>query len=257
MKRLIVAISAAILVSGCVTQTLYSGTDQVVQEKQPNLQAAAADRVRLGLAYLQQNDMEKAKFNLDKALELDPRSAEVYLGRAYYFQSVSEHELAKDAYRRALRIEPNNGDVLNNFGVYLCKQGDYAESEQMMLRAVAAPRYTSMASTYENLGLCTLEAGEHQRAAGYFEQALNYSPRRSLSLIELVNIAVVEQDYPGAQKALERYHDLASQTPQSLLLGVQIEQQLRDVEAAKRYGILLLAKFPRSQQAKQYRAEYN
>ncbi len=242
---------------GCVTQTTYSGTDQVVAEKAPNLKAAARDRVRLGLTYLQQGEVERAKFNLDKALQLDDKVVEVHLGRAYYFQTVAEHEAAKDAYRQALRLEPNNGDVLNNFGVYLCRQQEFDESEKLLLRAVQAPDYTLMASTYENLGLCSQSAGKLDKAAQYFEQALNYAPRRSVALIELVNIAVEQNDFGSAQTALDRYHDLAGETPQSLMLGVDIERQLGDLEASKRFGILLLAKFPRSQQAEQYRAERN
>jgi type IV pilus assembly protein PilF len=55
----------------------------------------------------------------------------------------------------------------------------------------------------------------------------------------------------AAKGYFERYKQVASHTPESLYLGVQIEQKLGDSEAADNYAMLLRGKFPDSQEAHQ------
>ncbi|MGS0726167.1 type IV pilus biogenesis/stability protein PilW, partial [Shewanella sp. 0m-11] len=57
-----------------------------------------------------------------------------------------------------------------------------------------------------------------------------------------------------AREQLSRYHRVAAESATSLALGIEIEQGLNDEGAVRRFGILLLAKFPQSIQAKEYRA---
>ena len=53
---------------------------------------------------------------------------------------------------------------------------------------------------------------------------------------------------------LARYHRFIAKSAESLTLGVTIERDLNDEDAARKFGILLLAKFPSSIEAKRYRA---
>ncbi|MBB1383651.1 hypothetical protein H5071_17335 [Shewanella sp. SR41-2] len=50
---------------------------------------------------------------------------------------------------------------------------------------------------------------------------------------------------------------MARESAKGLALGIKIERAANDIEAVKRFGILLIAKFPASPQAKNYRANLN
>ena len=247
----LVMILSSVMASGCVTQDTYTGTDTPVSERKVNKEAAARQRVQLGLTYLQKGNSEQAKANLDRALAFAPNLEEVHIAFAYYYQSVGETE---QAYRQAINASDATGDSYNNFGAFLCQQGKYAESEKMFLKAVDQPLYTRSASTYENLGICSRKAGQISQAQKYFAMALKYDPRRRTSLIELTEIDYEEGRYAEAQEQLSRYHRVAAESATSLALGIKIEQGLSDDDAVRRFGILLLAKFPQSVQAKEYRA---
>lgn len=84
--------------------------------------------------------------------------------------------------------------------------------------------------------------------------ALQYDPRRRTSLIELTEIELEAKRYLEARFRLSRYHKVAVESPISLALGIEIEEGLNNDDEVKKFGILLLAKFPSSPQAKQYRA---
>ncbi|MCE9679223.1 type IV pilus biogenesis/stability protein PilW [Shewanella sp. AS1] len=253
-KISLLIILTSLLVSGCVTERTYSGTDVPVKERAFDNVSAARQRVQLGLSYLQKGNSEQAKYNLDRALEFAPDLEDVHVALAYYYQSVGELDQTEKSYRNAINSSDATGDSMNNFGVFLCQQAKYDQAEEMFLRAVKMPKYTRSASSYENLGICTRKAGNLSKAKQYFNMALNYDPRRGTSLLELTEIDLEQGDFIDAQKGLSRYHSIVPETAESLALGIQIERSLNDTEAEKRFGILLLAKFPASQEAKQYRA---
>ncbi|MFQ6371394.1 type IV pilus biogenesis/stability protein PilW [Shewanella sp. YIC-542] len=239
---------------GCVTEKTYAGTDIPVVSHKFDKNAAALERMQLGLTYLQKGNSEQAKFNLDKAMGYAPDLEEVNVAMAYYYQTVGEKQKAADIYQQAINTSNATGDAANNFGVFLCQEGQYAKAEQMFLRAIDNPKYTRTASSYENLGICQRKGGNIEKARQYFEMALKYEPTRQVSLLELTEMALEQHDFQAAQTQLDRYHKVAVDSAMSLALAVKIARGLHDIEAAKRFGVLLLAKFPQSPQAQEYRA---
>ncbi|WOT06192.1 type IV pilus biogenesis/stability protein PilW [Shewanella youngdeokensis] len=245
---------SASLLTGCVTQDTYTGTNTPVAERKVDKEAAARHRVQLGLTYLQRGNSEQAKANLDKALAFAPDIEEVHIAYAYYYSYVGELEKTEQAYLKATRVNGASGNTFNNFGTFLCQHERYDESELMFLKAIEQPSYVQSASTYENLGICSRKSGQIDKARDYFNHALKYDPRRRTSLLELTELELEAGRYIEAKAQLSRYHNLAVQTAASLAIGIEIEQGLKNDEAVKDFGILLLAKFPSSPQAKQYRA---
>lgn len=253
LSRFSLALVLSFAVTGCVTERTYSGTDIPVSERKLDKVAAARERMQLGLTYLNRGNSEQAKYNLDKALEYAPELEDVHVAMAYYYQTVGDLVRTERAYQDAINTKNASGDSKNNFGVFLCQQKQYDKAEKMFLAAIEMPKYTRTASSYENLGLCSREAGQVEKARQYFQMALKYDPRRSVSLLELVELSMEQGDYTAARNQLARYHQVVAQTPESLTLGINIEQALNDTAAMEQFGILLLAKFPASPQAKQYR----
>ncbi|MCL1141758.1 type IV pilus biogenesis/stability protein PilW [Shewanella gaetbuli] len=240
--------------TGCVTERTYTGTDIPVAQRDINKHSAARERMQLGLTYLRRGNGEQAKYNLDKAVEFAPDLSEVHVAMAYFYQTVGDLERTEQSYRNAINTNDATGDAKNNFGVFLCQQKKYAESEAMLLDAIETPKYTRTASSYENLGVCSKNAGNLDKARHYFNMALKYDSRRANTLIGLTELDMESSDYVSARNMLEKYHSVANETAESLALGIEIEQNLGNFDAMKNFGIKLIAKFPASPQAKEYRA---
>ncbi len=253
LPKILLCVALSSMMAGCVTERTYSGTNVPVEERSFDRNAAALERINLGLTYLRKGNSQQAKFNLNKAKDYAPNLEDVHIAFAYYYQVVGEVASAEKAYKKATEGRNASGDAFNNFGVFLCQQGKFEASEKNFLAAINTPQYTRVGSSYENLGICSRDAGQIEKARHYFEMALKYEPRRLSTLLELVELEIEQKDYALAREQLSRFHAISAQSPRSLALAIKIEQGLNDFIAAKRFGLLLLAKFPQSPQATQYR----
>jgi type IV pilus assembly protein PilF len=214
---------------------------------------AAKTRISLGLTYLKNGNYSQAKFNLDKALQFAPRSADAHFSLAYYYQMVEEFEAAEKAFQKAMDIEPKNADIANSYGAFLCQRGKYQEAKRYFLRAVNSDNYISSAETYENLALCSQSHGEKEDAVEYLRSAVNHQPGRAKSLYMLTQALVEANKWEEAKDTLRRFEKVSQVSANSLLLAANIEQALGNTQLAKGYGDMLLKMYPSDPAASQYR----
>ena len=100
--------------SGCVTEThSVTKNSPVVNSEMNNLEAART-RISLALEYLKAGNNTQAKFNLERAAKFAPKLPEVHYTLAYYFEQVKEFQQAKASYQTALKLVPNDPNMLNN-----------------------------------------------------------------------------------------------------------------------------------------------
>ena len=216
-------------------------------------QKAAKNRVSLGLTYLKNGNYSQAKFNLDKALEFAPRSADAHFGLAYYYQSVGELKAAENSFQQAMDYEPNNADIANSYGAFLCQQGDYAKAKEYFFKAINSSNYISSAETYENLALCSQSQGLQAEATQYLRNAVNHQPGRSKSLYLLTQSLILEEKWLEAKETLRKYEKVAQVSADTLLLSTQIEQALGNDKIAQGYGDMLLLMYPNSVASNTYK----
>ena len=187
------------LLIGCTSQS--SGPNMGDDFDQ---QKAAKTRVSLGLTYLKNGNYSQAKFNLDKALEFAPRSADAHFGLAYYYQSVGEVNSAETSYQTAMDYEPRNADIANSYGAFLCQQGKYPKAKEYFLKAINSSNYISSAETYENLALCSQSQGYLAETTEYLRSAVNHQPGRAKSLFLLTQSLIREESMKKSRKSVLR-----------------------------------------------------
>jgi type IV pilus assembly protein PilF len=226
------------LLNGCISQSSQSYGQNFDHVK------AAKIRVSLGLTYLKNGNFSLAKFNLDKALEFAPRSADANFAMAYYYQSVNELEQAENAYQFAMKLEPKNPNIANSYGAFLCQNGEYEKAKKYFLKAVNTSNYISTAETYENLALCSQSQGQPEDAIQYLRNAINHQPERANSLFLLARSLVEVQYWEEARTILRRYENVAQISPKSLLMAMKIETGTGNKDAAKYYSEMLSRIYP-------------
>ena len=240
-------LSAIIFTSGCVSNSqsgLYGGNF--------DHEEAAKTRMSLGLTYLQNNNYTQAKKNLDKALEFNPRSADVQFAMAYYYQLVGDNLRAEEYYETAIDLAPNNGDIANSYGAFKCQNGEYEKAKAYFFDAINNRLYANAAQTYENLALCAQSQGKLDEAIGYFQEALKHQPARGKSLFLLSELYTVSEQWELAESTLRIYERVAKVTPDSLWLAYEIAKGKGDLETAKGYGEMMMSLFPESELTKRY-----
>lgn len=205
------------------------------QLKKPNFIKASAYNVQLGLGYLKQGNRPRAKQKLLTALEQEPRSVDANSAMAYYFEQTGEPAQAKTFYLKALSLAGKAGAQLNNYGAFLCRQGDYKQADRYFLKAVADLHYVHTAGAYENAGLCSLSANQLEQAKPYFIKALNQDPSRKVSFYELVKIETKSGHNESAYALIQKYADLVLNDRTLLFLAKEVAEKAGQYEVAAMY----------------------
>lgn len=211
---------------------------------------AAAINVSLGQSYLAQGQLEIAKEKLDKALALDPKSVDAHTVVAVLYERINDEVQAQVHYKRAAQLAPKSGAVLNNYGQFLCRRGQYQEADALFVRALADPFYTTPAVAHENRGSCARRWDKPELAEESFRKAVELDPKRGDALYYLGEILYRNKDYFRARAFVQRHEAAAGASAASLALAFKVEQGLGDRKAASEYKNRLLSEFPDSAEAK-------
>jgi len=233
--------------STVTTKNTATGYDTAFDPK-----GAAKNRVKLALLYLQKDNMQQAKQNLDKALEYQPNDPEIFRIFAYYYHRVNENEKAEEYYKKSLSIDDENADTYNNYGTFLCSLKRYEEAEQAFLDAIKQSSYTGVSNTYENAAICAEQANKLDKALYYYEYALSHNPRKSYINLDLAKININQKAYKKARLNLFNFQKRSVDTAQSLWLWIRLSDATGKNASLKKYAGKLLSNFPDSQQALDY-----
>lgn len=255
--RFIAIITIIFLVSACETtretQSNRPGASKVVSSSGAGFDKikAAEKRVSYGLTYINNQNYQRAKYHLDKALEYNSKSGNVHYALGIYFQRIKEFKSAQKHFERALSIDRKRPDYLNAFGAFLCEKGEYTKAENHFMRAIDIPTYTDVASAFYNVGFCALKQNKIDKAAEYFRKTLNRDRRRPDALIELAKIEFDKKRYQRALNYIRRFEQTKT-TSESAWIGLKSAHFLRDKDAIARYGLILEQRFPDSEETAKY-----
>ncbi|MGL6118804.1 type IV pilus biogenesis/stability protein PilW [Plesiomonas sp.] len=246
LKPILHAALFSVFLSGCVSS---------VADKDPiNATDAAQARINLGLGYLNQGEMVLARQNLERALSFSPDDYRVHMAMAYYHQRVGEVKNAELDYVKTLRLSPKNGDILNNYGAFLCAQGKYSQAEEQFNAALSVPNYYRTADSLENLGLCAMRAGNQQKAEDYLVRALKHEPVKGTRLMLLAENELKSGRRPQAEFMLATYDRVLPVTADSLWMHIRVAKAQGSLNLVNQYGQQLAREFPQSQRYQQFLA---
>ncbi len=242
MKKFVSAIIPIVLFLGACTTTDYLSP---VDTKR-----AAELNAELGLGYMNEGQFQRAKYKLDKAIKYDPENPHAYHYMAELYRRLKEFDKAGEYYERALSLAPNDMNIQNNYGVYLCERGKYERAYKHFQNIINNPLYAARANAYENVGLCSLREGKLKKAESAFQSALAINPKMPKSLIQMAQLSYDQGKNATAYSYFQRYVEIAQQTPESLWVGILLENERGNKDTVASYKILLKGKFPDSVEAK-------
>ncbi|MGB0468056.1 MAG: type IV pilus biogenesis/stability protein PilW [Pontibacterium sp.] len=249
MKRLSLSILLALIfLGGCATDTA---------RKSEETQSVSAAYTRLGLEYLQAGDTQSAKNALQKALSLAPHDAEAHHGLALSFQLEGEKALAEDYFLKATQFAPQSAMIHNNFGAFLFAEKRYELACSELARATEDPFYNRRSQAFENLGRCYRLLNKAEAAVHAFERALQISPLRVISLIELSDLLIEQKKLTDAERYFERFSEQVDSRrvqhyAKSLWVGVRLARYSGALSKAATYALILKNMFPDSEEYRLY-----
>ena len=205
-----------------VTNTSLSSGNRVELERRAEI------RMQLATAYYSERQYATALSELDQALQIGERKADVLGLRGLVLMQLGDAEAASKNLQQALQIEPENPNLLNNMGWFLCETGQTERALPLFDRAIASKANQSPAMAMMNAGRCNMKLGRRTHAEDYFRRALQADPEQIGAHSSLGKLAFEAHDLKRAKRHLLTVIASGRAMPEDFSIAVEIERQLGD-----------------------------
>lgn len=155
-----------LFLSGCI----------LVDNQRNNVLAAHAN-AKLGMAYLQQDQVDVAKSKLLLALKQASCDTKVHDALGYFFAHTGESTLAEEHYLYALKYAYEKGPVCHNYGAFLYQHNRYKEALKYFLLAARDINYLFVAAAYSDASMAALKLKQSKLARQYYQDAVNHDSK--------------------------------------------------------------------------------
>jgi type IV pilus assembly protein PilF len=227
--------------------------DRITASDESDASKRATVRMELAAAYFGRGQMTTALDQVKLAIQADPTLSEAYNLRGLIYANLGDDKLAEESFRRALQLNPRDADVMQNFGYYLCQKKRYPEANALFDQALAVPQYRDRGRTLLAQGVCYAFAGQLPESEATLLRAYEADPANPSTAVNLAEVLFRRGDYERARFYIRRVTaNPALVSPQTLWLGARIENKLGNRRGAQELGDQLIGRYPNSREASSY-----
>lgn len=191
-------------------------------EKSPK--EAAADLAERGMKLLESGERDKAMPLFEKAISLDPKNEEAWIGRGKIFVITDKLTYAVGTYKRALQSLPNSPMIWFHYGVALGSSNQHQSAISAFNSALKAKPDLAEANRYKGYSLVKLY--RFNEAIPCFQKVVDANPEdlhAKLFLgIALFNAGQKDKGKILVQEVLRKKPQLRQDIPKSMLEAMEI-----------------------------------
>lgn len=243
INRIIIAMSM-VLLAGCVT----------VDGRQLDPERAVSSHVTAGMEYLRIGQPSNARRHLNKAIEIDDRSAEAHNAMALLYRYEVDDVREEQHYRKALRADSNFAPARNNYGIFLVRKKRYDDALKQFSRAAENVSYDNRGIAYENMGRIYAMKGKRELAIDAYNKALRLNPRGLGLNLELADLYYQVGDIKSADFYYSNFARVANPQPaRALWLGIRIAAELKQLDRIASYELALQKLYPESNEYQEWK----
>lgn len=186
-----------LVIAGCAG----TGTEDKIKQ--------ATAHYQLGVSYLNDNNIQPAYVEFQKAFELNPDDKEVLnaIGLINLLK-LEGYAKAIDYFQRALRVDKNFAEAANNLGVAYEKSGRFSDAVEAYKNALANPIYRSAQKAFNNLGRAYYRMKRYGEAVDSYKEAIRRFSDFHLPYYGLALLYNAMGRYDDAATALKRAIEL-------------------------------------------------
>ena len=177
--------------------------------------------------------LAKAKVNCESALAADAHLAEGHTCLGNLYNDTGKYHDAVDEFQRAVTLDPGSAESLNGLAVAYDRLGDAGAAEATYKKAIAVrPQYWAV---YSWLGAFYAGRARYADAAAQFQQVIRLRPDNNRGYYNLGGTYILEGRYDDAIAALSRSIELLPTMSAYSNLGAAYFYCRRYTEAAAMY----------------------
>ncbi len=228
--------------------TLVPGANDAAPAAKADPKYRAKIHTELAAAYFEAGAMKVALDEIRLALDADPNFVQAYSLRGLIYGNLKENAKADEDFRKALSLKPNDPDVNNNFGWYLCHSDRARQSIAYFLNALKDPLYDTPDVAYANAGACAMKAGDLDGAQNYLLNAMRLArgPAPGTRVL-MADLLYRRGNFDEAKVYLaEAIKAMDTPSAEALWLGLRIERRLGNKAGEGGYAAQLRSRYPTS-----------
>jgi type IV pilus assembly protein PilF len=206
-------------------------------------------RVELAANYYQQGNYTVALQELRQAVGIDASYAVAHGMLGLVYMDLGDCAQADSSFRQGLALVPEDSDLNNNYGWFLCQSDRPRESIEYFLRAVKNPLYPTPARPYHNAGICALRAGDEQTGEEYLLRSFQIDLSNAVAMYNLGEFYLARKNVERAQLFADRLVKSYEPTAQTLWLALRVERLAGNRDAEASLAVQLKRRFPTSLEA--------
>jgi type IV pilus assembly protein PilF len=233
---------------GCVTaqRTAEFATPTGETSKQYRARLAT----QLGAGYFRNGQYAVALEELNSAIAVDPNYGPAYGVLGLVYMELREDILAERTFQKGIEIAPQDPEVRNNYGWFLCQRGREKLAIEQFDTAIRNPLYSTPAIALTNAGNCSARSGDFKVAELYYQQALRASPQWYPALFGLTELSYRNSRFDDARAYMKSINQTATPSAAALLLGVCVEKRLNDRAGESSYLVQLRRLYPEAEETR-------
>jgi type IV pilus assembly protein PilF len=253
------------LLTACSSSVRQSEPSSVILSETQNTAHNESDirrrarlRVELAMEYFRSRQYSIALEELRHAQSIDADYSDVHNALALVYMDLNEAKLAEESFQRALRLAPNDSETNNNYGWFLCQNGQAQAAITYFQVALRNPLYATPAIAARNAGICAMKAGDLNSALDFLQRSFRLDPGSGLTMYYVAEVFYRLNEFEKARFYINRLNQQSEPTAPGLWLGIKIERRLGDRLSENRLAQQLGRRFPDSRENKAYqRGNFN
>jgi type IV pilus assembly protein PilF len=218
-------------------------------QSEAEVRRRAQIRLELATGFYQQGNYPQALEELRSSLSIDPNSAQAYGLLGLVYMDLGDRPRAEENFQRALRLAPDDSELLNNYGWFLCQTDRPRESIAQFQAALRNPLYPTPARPLHNAGICSMRSGDVAGAEAYFQRSFQIDPRNPVAMYHLGEIYLKRGDIERARFMSQRLLQSFPASAETLWLGIRVDRKAGDRDSLASLSAQLRRQFPASREA--------
>ena len=239
------------IVTGCASNApaASASSDSFTDSDEPEIRKRATNRLRLAVLYFTDGKFTVALDEVKQAIAADPSWFEAYNMRGLIYRRLGDNAMAESSFQKALALNPVSADVKHNYAVFLCDQRRSTEALKLFASALDTVGYGRRANTWAAQGACQVSMGQASEAETSFLRSYELDAANPVTGYNLALLLYQREDFVRSQFYIRRLNNGELANAESLWLGIKVERRLGNRDAVAQLAGQLKKRFPQSVEA--------
>jgi type IV pilus assembly protein PilF len=252
LRRWALATLLVLVAVGCTTVTTVGGVEVSgagTGKAEADPRKRAEIRTELASNYYREGRLAVALEEAQRAVQIDANYAPVHSLLGLIHMELGDKREAESSFGRALRLDPDNSNILNNYGWFLCQSGRERESVDYFQRAAANRLYSTPGLALRNAGVCLLRVKDMDGGERMLRRAFELDASDALTKVELARLYLRKNQPERAKFYFGLLDPATTASAPGLWLGLRIARANGDLRRERDLAAQLRERFPDSPEA--------